>query len=126
MKQVILDTNFILTCISQKIDFFGELFLQGFEILIPKQVITEIEKIANSKQKLHSRENAKLALKILERNKAKFKKIDLKTKKVDLGFINFAKENKDAIIATLDRELKRKIKTPKLVIRGKKKLEVVN
>ncbi len=123
-RLVLLDTNFILTCVKQKIDFFEEIKFLGLEILIPLQVIEEIDKIANSKQKLHFREDANLVLKLLEKNKTKFKKIDLKIKKVDLGLIKFAKNN-EVIVATLDKEIKNKIKNPKLVIRGKKKLEIV-
>lgn len=123
MKKVLLDTNFILTCIKQKIDFFEEIKLMGIQILIPKQVINEIKKITNSKKKLHFREDANLALKFLEKNS--FKEIDIKNRNVDKGLINFAKENKDAIVATLDREIKNKIQNPKLVIRGKKRLEIL-
>jgi len=123
MKKVLLDTNFILTCIKQKIDFFEELELKGFQILIPKQVIGEIKKITNSKKKLHFREDANLALKFLEKNS--FKEIDIKNRNVDKGLINFAKENMDIIIASLDREIKNKIQNPKLVIRGKKRLEIL-
>lgn len=125
MEKVILDTNFILTCIKQKIDFFEELEQEGFQILIPKQVIDELKKVSNSKKKLHFREDAKLALKLIGRNKVKFKKIDLKTENVDKGLKDFLEKNKGIIIATLDKELKRKVKNPKLVIRGKKKLELV-
>lgn len=120
---VLLDTSFILTCIKQKIDFFEQLESEGFRIIIPKQVIYELEKIASSKQKLHFRENANSSLKLLK--KSNFKKIDLKTKAVDAGLIKFAKGNPKTIIATLDRELKKKIQNPKLVIRGKKKLEII-
>lgn len=123
MKQTILDTNFILSCIKQKIDFFEQLESEGLKIIIPKQVIKEIEKIACSKQKLHFRENARIALKLLK--KRNFKKIDLKTKSVDAGLIKFTKENPDTIMATLDREIKNKIPGSKLVIRKKKKLEII-
>jgi len=123
MKKVILDTNFILTCIKQKIDFFEEIKLMGMQILIPKQVINEIKRVANSKKKLHFRENAKLALKLLEKNF--FTEIDIKNRNVDKGLINLAKENREVIIASLDREIKNKIQNPKLVIRAKKKLEVI-
>jgi len=123
MKKVILDTNFILTCIRNKIDFFEEIKFMGIRILIPKQVIKEIKGIINSKKKLHFKEDAKIALKLLEKNK--FKKIDLKTDYVDKGLIRFTEKNKDIIIATLDRELKNKIQNSKLVIRGKKKLRVI-
>jgi len=120
---VLLDTSFILTCVKQKIDFFEQLENEGLRIIIPKQVIYELEKIVSSKQKLHFRENANSSLKLLK--KSNFKKTDLKTKPVDAGLIKFAKENPKTIIATLDRELKKKIQNPKLVIRRKKKLEII-
>ena len=125
MKQVILDTNFILTCVKQKIDFFEEIMLIGLEILIPQEVINEIKKIVDSKKKLHFREDAKLALKLLEKCKIEFRKINLDAKKTDVGLIRFAKENKDVIVATLDKTLKRQIKNPKLVIIEKKRLEII-
>ena len=124
---VLLDTNFILTCVKQKIDFFEEIKFLGMEIVIPKQVINELERIFNSKKKLHFKENAKLALKLLEKEKNSFKKIDLSDygKNTDKRIKNFADKNKNIIIATLDRELKTKIKNHKLIIKGKKKLEVI-
>ncbi len=123
MKKAILDTNFILSCAKQKIDFLDEIKFIGLDILIPEEVLKEIEKIRDSGRKLHFRENAELALKIL--NKGGFKKIRLGTSDVDKGLMNLAEKNKDVIVATLDRQLKRKIKKPKLVIRNKKKLELI-
>ena len=127
MKKIILDTNFILTCVKQKIDFFEEIKFMGMEILIPKQVINELKKVANSKKKLHFRKDAELSLKLLEKEKNSFKKIDLLKygKNTDKRLNNFAEKNKNIIVATLDRELKNKIKNPKLVIREKKKLEII-
>ncbi|GBE20247.1 Fcf1 [archaeon BMS3Abin17] len=110
MKQVLLDTSFIITCIKQKIDFFEELI--GYDVLIPKQVIKELEGL-----------DSKLALRLLEKNK--FKKIDLRLRNVDEGIKNYAKKNKNIIVATLDGELKKNIKNKKLVIRFKKRLEVI-
>jgi len=123
MKQAILDTNFILTCVKQKIDFFHDLELRGIKILIPKQVIKEIKNIASSKKKLHFREDAKLSLKILDKNN--FKQVNLKVGYVDKALIQFAQENKKIIVATLDKEIKNKIQTPKLVIRRKTRLEII-
>ncbi len=123
MKEAILDTNFILTCVKQKIDFFHDLELGGIKILIPKQVIKEIKNIASSKKKLHFREDAKLALKILDKNN--FKQVNLKVGYVDKALIQFAQENKKIIVATLDKEIKNKIQTPKLVIRRKTRLEII-
>ena len=123
MKKVILDTNFILTCIRNKVDFFEEIPLMGIKIIIPQQVIEEVEKIMNSKKKLHFKEDAKIALKILEKNS--FEKINLQGSYVDLGLENFAKKNKDILIATLDKDLKKKISNSKLIIRNRKKLEII-
>lgn len=123
MKKVILDTSFILTCVKQKIDFFDYLEMQGFQILIPKEVIGEIENITKSKKKLRFRNDAELAIKLLKKHK--FKKISLDSKNVDKGIIDFAKKDSDVIIGTLDSEIKKKAKNQKLVIREKKRLEIV-
>ena len=113
MKQIILDTSFILSAVRNKIDIFNELL--EYNILIPKQVINEIKNQKSS--------NAKLALKILQLNK--YNEIDLGKAHVDKLIINYAKKNPKVIVATLDREIKKKVKNSKLVIRGKKQLEVI-
>ncbi len=122
MKKVILDSSFIISCVKQKIDFFEEIKLIGLRVLIPTQVINEIEKVANSKKKFHIKKKAELALEILKTSD--FKKIELESEYVDDGLVEFAKKNKSVIVATLDRELKKKLKNSKLIIRGKKKLEI--
>jgi rRNA-processing protein FCF1 len=124
MKKVIIDSSFILTCVKQKIDFFKWLEERGIQILIPKQVIDEIKNIENSKKKLHFKNDAELSLFIIEKNKKNFKEIDLKWKNVDNALVKFAEKNKEIIIATLDREIKSKIKNKKLLIKGKKMLEI--
>lgn len=121
MKQILLDTNFILSCVKQKIDFFENLNLKGLQILIPKQVIEELKKISESKKKMHFKEDAKLALKILNANK--FKKIDIKEKYVDKGIIKYAKDKPEIIIATLDKEIQDQTKNQKIIIKQKKMLE---
>ena len=55
MRNVLLDTSFILTCVRNKIDFFEQLELEGFKILVPKQVIKEIEAIKNQITSLETR-----------------------------------------------------------------------
>ncbi len=115
MKQTLLDTNFILTCIKQKIDFFEELKFMGLEILIPKQVIRELKNIKIPE--------AKFALRLLEKNK--FKEIDIGKGEVDKKIKFFAEKNPEILVATLDKELQKKLKNKKIVIRGKKRLEIV-
>mgnify|MGYP001605073031 FL=1 len=112
MKSVLLDTNFILSCIKQKIDFFEELFLRGYQVIIPNGVIDELKKLKQTS-----------ALKLLEKNN--FMKITLTGKNVDDSIINYAKKNPDILVATLDKELNNKLKNRKIIIRGKKKLEII-
>jgi rRNA-processing protein FCF1 len=112
MKQILLDTNFILSCIKQKIDFFDYLEGEGYDIIIPEQVINELEKLKEE-----------LALRLLKKNK--FEEIYLKGKIVDNSIINYAKENPDTIIATLDREIQNKIRNKKMIIVDRRKLEII-
>ena len=125
MKKIVLDTNFIITCIKEKIDFFDKIENLGAKIIIPDKVTEEIKKIKKSKQKLKSRQRAELALKIIEKEKGNYEIAELKTRNVDNGLKKLADTDKNIIVATLDAELKRKLKCPKLVIRAGKKLEIV-
>jgi len=112
MRQVIIDTSFILTCVRQKIDFFEKLEHNGFVIAIPDQAIDELMGLG-----------AQLALKILEKHK--FKLVKLPGKDADTAIITFAKKNPEAIVATLDQGLKKRIRNKKMIIRQRKKLEIV-
>jgi len=118
MKKVVLDTNFILSCIRKKIDFFEEIKLMGLKPIIPEEVVSEITKFKEKKPE------AELALKIIKKNN--YKKIELGKGHVDKKIINYSKKYPEIIIATLDREIKNKTKNHKLVIRGNKKLELVS
>ena len=117
MKQAILDTNFILTCVKQKIDFFEELYLMGTSIIIPKEVIKEIEKFKEKKSE------AQTALKLLE--KKDYQIIELGRGHVDKKIISYANKNQDILVASLDKEIQDKIFNKKIIIRGKKRLEFV-
>jgi uncharacterized protein len=121
MKQVILDTNFIITCVKQKIDFFEEIRFMGLEIVVPKQVIAELERL--SKKKGTTKVQAELALEVLRSDRPKI--IDLKINYVDKAIIRYSKKNPEMIVATLDKEVKDAVSNQKLVIRGKKKLEII-
>jgi len=114
-KKVLLDTSFILSAIRNKIDFLDGIKNLGLTPIIPKQVLVEVKGLA--KLKIES----ELALKLLK----KVKIIDLKTKNTDKGIINYAKKNPNLIIASLDREIKKQLKNQKLIIRKKKKLEIL-
>lgn len=131
MVNILLDTNFILTCVKQKINFLQELI--GNELLLPKQVIKELKKISEDKnKKSEERELAKTSLAFLEKFKDRFKEIELEKKFVDRGIELIAekasKERWEIIIATLDKELRKKLKGKFkfLIVTRKKKLEIIN
>lgn len=86
----------------------------GFSIIIPKQVIQELEKLGR-----------KLELSILKKHEGKFKVIRFKKGYVDKGMVEFGNSHPRAIIATLDYDLKSKLTNKIMVIRGKKRLEVI-
>lgn len=121
MNQIVLDTNFIISCAKNKVDFFEEIPLIGMQIIIPEQVLRELKQISESR-KTKDRDSARLSINIL--NKSDYKKIDLENSYVDRGIVKFAKKNPDVIIATLDKELQRKIRNRKLIIRNRKTLEI--
>ena len=122
VKYAVLDTNFILSCIRKKIDFFVDIPQMGLGILIPLQVLDEIKKFSRQARGT-LKEEAKLALVILQNQK--FKRVDLYNKNVDNGIIKMANDNPNYIVATLDRAIKVKTKNSNLVIRGEKELEIV-
>jgi rRNA-processing protein FCF1 len=121
MKYAVLDTNFILSCIRKKIDFFHEIKFMGIKILIPGEVIQELRNLQEEGNK-NVQNEAKIALLMLSKNS--FEKIFLNTKNVDNGIVKMAKENKEYIVGTLDKEIKSKIKNAQFIIRGEKNLEI--
>jgi len=116
MKQALIDTSFILSCVKQKIDFFSYLEREGFRILIPEAVIVELKKLSKSSS------YARTALRLLEKNK--YEEVIMKEKTADKTIVQIAKEIPSIVVASLDNGIKRKIKNKKLVIRGKKKLAI--
>lgn len=111
----LLDTNFILTCVKQKIDFFEDIKLMGIQIIIPQEVVAEIERLKTPE--------AKTALALLQKNK--FKKIEINKGHVDKKIISYLKDKPKIILATLDKELQSKVSNPKMIVRERKRLEII-
>ena len=112
MKKVILDTSFILTCVRQKIDFFEKISHEGMHIIIPSQTLKELRGLG-----------ADAALKIISQNE--FETMNIPGKDADTAILKIAKKDPALVIATLDQGLQKKIKNPRMIIRGKKKLEII-
>jgi len=115
MKRIVLDTNFLVSCINAKIDFFLELTRIcdfTFQIYVLDKTLDELEKIAesNSKDGLA----AKTSLALLKDRAEIIKSED----NVDDSLISMADEN--TIIATLDKELQKRISYQKIIIKQRK------
>jgi len=122
--KIILDTNFLIYCAKNKFDYveeIGNLINEGFELVVPMQVVNELEKLKNDKWKKVSGKDKlaiDLALQLLDFNKVK--KIKVSGKNVDEGIINLANEDKKNIVATLDREMRHILGRVILISKGQK------
>ena len=122
--KIILDTSFILSCVKEKADFAN---LESGRLLLPEQVIKELEKISKEGER-EEKENSCLALQIIEKHKEKFDILCLKKNNVDLGIIEYAQGKNDIAVATIDKELKRKLKGKAgiITLRKRKRIVVIN
>ena len=109
--EILIDTNFILTSINQKIQLFENLKKEfpEYKITIPFEVLGELEKIKENKDsKIKERESAEIAIFLIKKQNIKF--ISLNSKNVDSGIVIYIIKNPGIIVATLDKELKERIR----------------
>jgi rRNA-processing protein FCF1 len=109
MRELILDTNFLLIPFQFKVDVFSELeYLvdEPYQLVTSNQVTKELKKIAGKGGKTGAA--GKFAIKLLEVNKGKIKFVETELS-VDDWILEYSKENK-AIAATNDIKLKRRLK----------------
>ncbi|MEK6859293.1 MAG: PIN domain-containing protein [Nanoarchaeota archaeon] len=122
--EIILDTNFLIYCAKEKLDYVEEiadLINEGYELVVPKQVVNELEKLHNDKWKKVSGKDkaaAGLAIELLEHNKIKV--VDAHGKNVDESIVNLSKEDIKNIVCTLDRGMRYTLGRVILVSKGKK------
>lgn len=125
--KIVLDTNFLITCAKQKIDFAqiaGQIIDDKIEWIAPQQVLNELGQLKDRKEmKRSDKEAASLAFEILQTINPEI--VDLgKNPNVDIGIVNYVL-GKNIAVATLDRGLKNRIDNKILTIRGKDWLEIV-
>jgi rRNA-processing protein FCF1 len=119
LRKVILDTNFLIYCSKQKIDYVSEIeriMAEGYKIIVPDLVVSELKELSENSKKYSDKEAAKLALKLLDLNKIEV--IELKGKYADEAIRKISKGN---IVATVDRGLKNSVFRA-IVIKDKKNL----
>jgi len=109
MRQLILDTNFLLVPFQFKVDVFTELdhIMEGpYQLVSSTQVLRELRKIAKNTGRSGSA--ARFALKLLEANKDRIKIVE-SDQPVDDWVVEYSKENK-AFAATNDIKLKKRLR----------------
>ncbi len=104
--EVILDTNFIVSCVRRRIDFIAQLEEQGFKVILPKEIFQELKDLKKDSKISHETRTAiDVAMKLFE--KVKIRKMELGHEKVDNALIRRGKDG--YYIATLDRAIKRSV-----------------
>jgi len=124
MKTIVLDTNFMITALKFNINIFNELDRISefkYKLGVVAGTITELEKLIN-RGKLFEKRFANIALSLIKTKNIKI--IDRE------GYVDEALTTlnpKDYIIATQDKELKKKLKLKGfkiLIIKQKKYLAI--
>jgi len=125
--KIIIDTNFILSCVKQKIDLLSQLdeLFPFSEIVVPFSVIDELKNLRKSRRiKIKEREAADVSLQLIIKKKPKLENLG---DNVDNSIVDYALKNKDIVVASLDRgiinRLKNKVKL--VTIRNKKRVALV-
>ena len=117
--EVILDTNFIISCVRKNIDFMAQLEDQGFKIVVPREVMDELKDL-RLRRGHDDRLAIDLALQMFERNNVK--KIKLGHRRVDEGLIIKGKQG--IHIATLDKEIRRNVPNSIIIYSAQKSVGV--
>jgi len=126
--KILLDTNFILTCVKQKIDFpnrADEIIDQKIEWIISQDVLNELNLLKNKMSiKVLDKNAAKLSFQIIQNLNPKIILLSGENPNVDMKIVKYI-TNKDIVLATLDKNLKSRVKNRILTIRGKNNLEII-
>ena len=126
--KILLDTNFILTCVKEKIDFeriANELIDEEIEWIVPQEVLNELgnlkDNLANKKK---DRDSAKVSFEVLQGVNPKVVDLGGNNPNIDIRIVNYILD-KPIVLATLDKGLKQRVKNRILTVRAGKKLEII-
>ncbi|MBT6690356.1 hypothetical protein HN903_02870 [archaeon] len=125
--QILLDTNFVITTTKQKINIqekINKATSEPIEWIIPQDVLNELGNIKDRKETSpKDRAAAELTFQIIQDLKPTVVELKGKNPNVDIKIVNYILD-KPIILATLDKNLKSRVKNKILTIRGKKNLEI--
>lgn len=126
--EILLDTNFIIACAREKIDFdslANEIVDEPITWIVPKEVFAELENIKDSQnQKVSDRNAAKLGIDLIKTLNPKIVELGGRNPNIDIRIVNYLKDAQ-IVLATLDKALKSRVNNRILTVRGKKKLEFI-
>ena len=126
--KILLDTNFIITCTKQKIDFDAIMNGQTTEEvkwIVPEEVLTELRGLKfGGKIKIKERNAITIAIEIITSLNPEVIKLSNTSNDVDTKIVNYLRD-KDIVLATLDKKLKQRVKNKILTIRNKKTLKLI-
>lgn len=110
LKRVVYDTS-ILMLLYDGVDVFEEsasLLLSSPECVIPSQVVKELKRLAERTSSIHRRRAARLALEAIERKKCRI--VNIEASNTDDAIISIVVNDPEAIVATADNELRRRLR----------------
>jgi len=115
---VITDTNFLIYC--AKYGIFHEFDRIHAELMLPEQVLLELQTLKMSAKKGSDKEAANLALNFLknleEKGKLKIEKIEGKNADKAVSDLAILNKNKGTSVATHDKALMKNLKKAKISI----------
>lgn len=121
VKKILIDTNFLMIPEQFKIDIFKEIdriIDEKYQIIVVDKTVEELEKLIKGNKEKEKRA-ARIALQLIK--KYKIKVINTQGDNVD-DIIVKLKDN-DTIVATQDKELRKRLKGDVIVLRQKKYLK---
>lgn len=119
-NKVAVDTNMLLAIPELKVDFFGQTkrLLAGTSFFVPQAVVKELNNLA--KKSVKKRMQIGLIKDLMKKNNVK--SIKTTAEKADNALVEL--NEKGHIIATNDKELKKRLKINYLFLRQKKFVEL--
>jgi rRNA-processing protein FCF1 len=126
--KILLDTNFILTCAKNKIDIqekTEKIISEKIEWLVPQDVLNELGNLKDRKgMKITDKQAAQLSFEILQTINPGIINLQGKNPNIDIKIVNYIID-KPIVLATLDKDLKSRVRNKILTIRNKNKLELI-
>ena len=119
--EVIIDTNFAISCVKKGIDFTDQLANMGFKMVVPREVLQELKDLRISNKISHD-ERIAIDVAFETLSNKKIKKTTIGEGKVDDLLIRKGQEG--VYIATLDNGIKRKIPNKIIILNAKKEVGI--